>query len=451
MSTVLVVDDEQGIRDVLSEILSDEGYTVLTAEDGISGVQIAESNQIDLVLLDVWLPHMGGIDVLEKLKASQPDTEIVVISGHGNIDLAVKAVKLGAYDFLEKPLSLDRVTTVVKNALAMEELRRENRRLKNRLVNEDEIIGESPAYRQVREIIEQSAASDTRILILGENGTGKELVAREIHRRSGRNNGPFIEVNCAAIPETLIESELFGHEKGAFTSAVSSRRGKFEAAHNGTLFLDEIADMSLSAQAKVLRVMQELRFERVGGDSSIDVDVRVIAATNKNILTEVEAGRFREDLYFRLNVVWIEVPPLRKRGDDIVLLADYFLRKYAGDEPRGFTPDAHERLKQHTWPGNVRELKNFVERISIMTDEEELDGDVVTHFLGEREVQTDDPVVSEFDGMGLTEARESFEKRYLEKTLREHEYNISRTATDLGIYPSNLHAKIRKYGIQVEK
>jgi two-component system nitrogen regulation response regulator NtrX len=451
MSTVLIVDDEQGIRDVLSGILEDEGYTVYTAEDGVEGLRIAESNQIDLVLLDVWLPHMGGVEVLEKLRKSRPDTEIVVISGHGNIDLAVKAVKLGAYDFLEKPLSLDRVTTVVKNALAMEELRRENRRLKNRLVNEDEIIGESPAYRSVREIIEQSAGTDSRILILGENGTGKELVAQEIHRKSGRSSGPFVEVNCAAIPETLIESELFGHEKGAFTSAVSRRRGKFEAAHNGTLFLDEIADMSLSAQAKVLRVMQELRFERVGGDESIDVDVRVIAATNKNIVQEVEAGRFREDLYFRLNVVWIEVPPLRKRGDDVVLLADYFLRKFSGDVPRAFTPPAHERLKRHSWPGNVRELKNFVERISIMTDEEELTPEVVDHFLGEREVQSDDPVVSEFDGMGLTEARESFEKRYLEKTLRMHGFNISRAATELGIYPSNLHAKIKKYGIQVDK
>jgi two-component system, NtrC family, nitrogen regulation response regulator NtrX len=451
MSTVLIVDDEKGIRDILSQILTDEGYQVLAAEDGISGLQIAQSNQIDLVLLDVWLPHMGGIDVLEKLKESRPDTEVVVISGHGNIDLAVKAVKLGAYDFLEKPLSLDRVTNIVKNALALEELKRENRRLKNRLVNEDEIIGESPAYQNVREMIDQSAGSDSRIMIIGENGTGKELVAREIHRRSERRSGPFVEVNCAAIPDTLIESELFGHEKGAFTSAVSSRRGKFEAAHNGTLFLDEIADMSLQAQAKVLRVIQEMRFERLGGDEPVEVDVRVLAATNKNILSEIDAGRFREDLYFRLNVVWIEVPPLRERGPDIPLLADYFLNKLNDDRPRSFTPAAHKRMEAHSWPGNVRELKNFVERISIMTDEEELTDEMVDYFLGEREVPSEDPVVTEFDGMGLTEARESFEKRYLEKTLRDHGYNISRAATELGIYPSNLHAKIKKYGIQVDK
>jgi two-component system nitrogen regulation response regulator NtrX len=260
-----------------------------------------------------------------------------------------------------------------------------------------------------------------------------------------------VEVNCAAIPDTLIESELFGHERGAFTSAVSSRKGKFETADGGTIFLDEIADMSLAAQAKVLRVIQEMRFERVGGDTPIEVDVRVVAATNKDIRQEVQTGTFREDLYFRLNVVWIDVPPLRERSADIPLLANYFLGKHQENGARQLSADAVNRLKEHTWPGNVRELKNFIERISIMTDEEEITGDVVNHFLGEREVAPDDPVVNEFDGMGLNEARDTFEKRYLETKLREHEFNISRTATELGIYPSNLHAKIKKYGIQVER
>ena len=453
MSNVLVIDDEAGIRDVLREILSDEGYQVYTAEDGIEGLRTVERERVDLAILDVWLPNMGGIDVLQQLKEQKPDLEVIVISGHGNIDLAVKAVKLGAFDFLEKPLSLDRVTTITKNALEMEELRRENRTLKNRLVNHDDMVGESPPMKQVRALIRQSAPSDSRIMIYGENGTGKELVAREIHRRSERADGPFVEVNCAAIPDTLIESELFGHEKGAFTSAVSRRKGKFEAAHGGTLFLDEIADMSLTAQAKVLRVIQEMRFERVGGESSIDVDVRLIAATNKDIRAEVEAGRFREDLYFRLNVVWIQVPPLRERREDIPLLADYFLGKFQPEEgaQRRFDEEAFEVLTNYEWPGNIRELKNFVERVSIMSDEEVLSRDVVDYFLGERSDGQVDPVLSEFQGMGLNEARDTFEKRYIEQSLRENGSNISRTATELGIYPSNLHAKIKKYGIQVER
>ncbi|MFW6312951.1 MAG: sigma-54-dependent transcriptional regulator [Spirochaetota bacterium] len=454
MSSVLVIDDEAGIRDVLKEIFVDEGYDVFTAEDGIEGLQIVKSERVDLVILDVWLPNMGGIDVLKELKAFRPELEVIVISGHGNIDLAVKAVKLGAFDFLEKPLSLDRVTTITKNALQMEELRRENRVLKNRLVNTDEMIGESEPMKEVRSLIRQTAASDSRVMIFGENGTGKELVAREIHRRSERRDGPFIEVNCAAIPDTLIESELFGHEKGAFTSAVGSRKGKFESAHGGTLFLDEIADMSLSAQAKVLRVIQEMRFERVGGEQPITVDVRVIAATNKDIRAEVDAGRFREDLYFRLNVVWIQVPPLRERQEDIPMIASYFFEKYqdADQAPRHFDAEALAYLRNYPWPGNVRELKNFVERITIMADEEVLTREIVEFFLGERHDESEtDPVLAEFRDMGLNEAKDSFEKRIIEQRLRANESNISRAATELGIYPSNLHAKIKKYGIQVDR
>ena len=453
MSTVLVIDDEAGIRDVLREILIDEGYTVLTAEDGLEGLQIIGSERVDLVILDVWLPNMGGIDVLKEIKADKPELEVIVISGHGNIDMAVKAVKLGAFDFLEKPLSLDRVTTITGNALQMEELRRENRLLKNRLVNTDDMIGESAGMKQVHALIRQSAASDSRIIIFGENGTGKELVAREIHRRSERSMGPFVEVNCAAIPDTLIESELFGHEKGAFTSAVGRRKGKFETAHGGTLFLDEIADMTLTAQAKVLRAIQEMRFERVGGEEPITVDVRVIAATNKDIRAEVASGRFREDLYFRLNVVWIQVPALRDRQDDVPLIATYFLEKFQHGEDvrRRFDDEALKVLREYEWPGNVRELKNFIERVTIMSDEEVLTREIVDFFLGERRDGHVDPVLDEFRDMGLNEARDAFEKRLIEQNLRGNENNVSRTATELGIYPSNLHAKIKKHGIRVER
>jgi two-component system, NtrC family, nitrogen regulation response regulator NtrX len=454
MNNVLVIDDEQGIRGVLKDILEDEGYRVRTAEDGIEGLEIIKEHRIDLVLLDVWLPNMGGMDVLKEIKARNSDAEVIIISGHANIDLAVKAVKLGAFDFIEKPLSLDRVTTLCKNALELEELKRDNRRLRNRMINEDEMLGTSSGMVQVRSLIEQSSKSDSTIMILGENGTGKELVARQIHSQSSRSDGPFVEVNCAAIPDTLIESELFGHERGAFTSAVSRRKGKFEVAHHGSLFLDEIADMSLNAQAKVLRAIQEMRFERVGGEEPIHVDVRIIAATNKDIRAEVDAGLFREDLYFRLNVIWIEVPPLRERQDDIEQIAEYFLRKYrvSSNLPlKRFDDESLKLLHEHEWPGNVRELKNFIERISIMADEEVLTREIVEFYLGERRSERSDPVLDAFQGMGLTEARDGFEKRYLEQKLSENDQNISRTASELGIYPSSLHAKIRKLGIQTKR
>ena len=454
MSTVLVIDDEQGIRDVLRDILVDEGYRVRTAEDGIEGLDLLKRDHVDLVILEIWLPNMGGIDVLKEIKSRPSDTEVIVISGHANIDMAVKAVKLGAFDFIEKPLSLDRVTTICRNALEMEELKRENRRLRKKSINEDEMLGDSAAMHQIHAQINQSATSDSTIMIFGENGTGKELVARQIHAQSNRSDGPFVEVNCAAIPDTLIESELFGHEKGAFTHAVSRRRGKFEMAHTGTIFLDEIADMSPSAQAKVLRVVQEMRFERVGGEEPMHVDVRIIAATNKDIRAEVDARRFREDLYFRLNVIWIDVPPLRERTEDIPLIADYFLRKFRSspDQPvKRFDKNALKLLVDHEWPGNVRELKNFIERISIMADEEVITKDVVAFYLGERRDERADPVLDEFAGMGLNDARDSFEKRYLEHRLAENGCNITRTASELGVYPSTLHAKIRKLGIQTEK
>ena len=454
MSLVLVIDDEPGIRTVLKDILSDEGYRVLCAGDGIEGLALLKEQPVDLVILDVWLPNMGGIDVLKQIRADHPGLEVIMISGHANIDMAVKAVKLGAWDFVEKPLSLDRILTSCRNALNIEELRKENLSLKKSLFMEDEMIGESPEMKTVKERIRQSAASEAKVLILGENGTGKELVAREIHRQSARREQPFIEVNCAAIPETLIESELFGHEKGAFTGAVSRRRGKFEAADGGTLFLDEIADMSLNAQAKVLRVIQEQLFERVGGEASISTDVRLLAATNKNIREEIQAGRFREDLYFRLNVVPITIPPLRERLVDLPLLADYFLARFASTSElgeRSLSDGAMEVLRSNNWPGNVRELKNFIERVTIMSDEVSISAETALYYLGEK---TGIPVPSDLQDyldLQLNEAKELFEKRLLLRKLQESGYNISQTAANLGMYPSNLHSKIKKFGIEIKK
>jgi len=453
MSAILIIDDEAGIRSVLAEILEDEKYRVFTAEDGFAGLSVLEREVIDLVILDVWLPNMGGIDVLREIKEKFPIVEVIMISGHANIDLAVKAVKLGAFDFLEKPLSLDRVMVIVRNALEIEKLRRENLRLKNSLIFQDEMIGRSPEMEKIRELIEQSARSDSRVLITGPNGTGKELVAREIHRRSLRAAGPFVEVNCAAIPESLIESELFGHEKGSFTGAVSRRKGKFELAHRGTIFLDEVADMSPSAQAKVLRITQELRFERVGGEESLSVDVRIIAATNKNIQERIRDGMFREDLFFRLNVIPVFVPPLKSRISDLPPLVDYFMGKFKppGEErSRTISADGMALLQAYSWPGNIRELKNFIERINIMSDEHCVSAETVRYYLGEAESAQDDGL-GEFGSMGLTEAREAFEKLYLRKKLKAFDYNITRTAEAIKIYPSNLHGKIKRHGIRMEK
>ena len=449
MKQILVVDDESGIREVLNEILQDEGYGVLLAADGFEALRIMEERPADLVLLDVWLPGKGGIDVLKEIRNSYTGTQVVMISGHGSIDMAVKALKLGAFDFIEKPLSLDRVLTIVSNALEVGKLRQENRELKNRLTDTDQIIGQSKQITDVRDIIQQAGASEARIMITGENGTGKEMVAREIHRKSERANGPFVEVNCAAIPDTLIESELFGHEKGAFTGAVSQRRGKFEQADEGTLFLDEVADMSLSAQAKVLRVIQEMKFQRIGGENTLEVDVRLIVATNKDIQEEVRAGRFREDLFFRLNVIPVTVPPLRERPEDVPLLIAHFLKQYNPEgTDRRFSDDAMELLRRHSWPGNVRELKNFVERISIMSNEEVITEEEVGDHLDEGPKGGEAPIDSYLE-MGLTEARDAFERDYLLQKLKESGYNISRTAQALGIYPSNLHAKIKKFGIEI--
>ncbi|WP_010254574.1 sigma-54-dependent transcriptional regulator [Treponema primitia] len=463
MTKILIIDDEPGIRKTLASILEDEHYQVFTAEDALRGLDILAAESINLIFLDVLLPKMGGLEALEKIRGNWPKLEVVIISGHANVDMAVRAVKLGAFDFLEKPLSLDKVLTVCHNALTMQKLREENRDLKIGLLGNDEIIGTSAAIVQVRELIKQAAASDARILITGENGSGKELVARAIHRLSNRNDKPFVEVNCAAIPESLIESELFGHEKGAFTDAVSSHKGRFELAHTGTLFLDEIGDMSLAAQSKVLRVIQEQKLERVGGEKTIETDVRILAATNKDLEKECERGRFRQDLFFRLNVIPIFMPPLRERPEDILLLLYHFLNKL-GAEKQEMEATARDILIAYEWPGNVRELKNLAERIMVMCDGEKIKADVLRDLLQKTprepvprktEKFEEGPLQNQLSldifNLNYTEAKELFEKRYLEFQLAQNGGIISHTAEAIGIYPSNLHAKIRKYGLRTER
>src|SRR6476469_4209864 len=367
--TVLIVDDEAGVRSALTGVLRDEGYEVDAVESGETALERVARAAYDVIVLDIWLPGMDGLVTLARLRERRVDAPVVMISGHGNIESAVRAIKMGAFDFVEKPLSLEKTVLVVGNAVRQRRLEAENRALRAHVDRRLTMVGESYVMGQLREQVAMAAPTNGRVLIFGENGTGKELVARSIHSLSHRRAGPFVEVNCAAIPEELIESELFGHVKGAFTGAVSDRRGKFEVADGGTLFLDEIGDMSVKTQAKVLRVLQEQVMEPVGGSNRIRVDARVLAATNKDLTAAIRAGQFREDLYFRLNVVPIFVPPLRERQDDVPLLADHFMAMLAreyGRRAKTFDPDAVAALQRYPWPGNVRELRNLVERLMIM-------------------------------------------------------------------------------------
>jgi len=453
MEKILIIDDEPSVREVLTDILSDEGYEILEAGDGIEGLRLMKTEMVDLVFLDIWLPQMGGIDVLKILKEEYPLVSVLIISGHANVDLAVKAIKMGAFDFLEKPLDLTRVLTLTRNALELEQLKKENRSLKTSTSSDDRMIGESPGIRQIRDIVRQSADSEARVLILGENGTGKELVAKALHNFSSRRFQPFVEVNCAAIPENLIESELFGHEKGSFTGASKMKKGKFELADGGTLFLDEVADMSLNAQAKVLRAIQEMKFDRIGGTEPITVDVRVISATNKDIMREIEEGRFREDLYFRLNVVPIHVPSLKERIEDLPLLVNHFFKLFTPENKKVkiISPEGLDEMSAFPWSGNIRELKNFIERITIMTEDDVISAERVLEFLGAQKIVRKSRLLEKFSGMKLNEARDEFELILLQDRLASNGYNISRTAQDLGIYPSNLHSKIKKYGLEIKK
>jgi two-component system, NtrC family, nitrogen regulation response regulator NtrX len=446
-TTILIVDDEPGVRQALSGVLRDEGYAVEAVASGEACLDRMTKGGVDLIVLDVWLPGMDGLATLSRLRERQVDAQIVLISGHGNIESAVRAIKLGAFDFVEKPLSLEKTVLVVRNALRQRVLEAENRALRARVDRTQPMVGESHAMRQLREQVAMAAPTNGRVLIYGENGTGKELVARTVHALSRRRNGPFVEVNCAAIPEELIESELFGHVRGAFTGAVADRRGKFEAADGGTIFLDEIGDMSLKTQAKVLRVLQEQTMEAVGGASTIKVDARVIAATNKELQAEIRAGRFREDLYFRLNVIPVFVPPLRDRQEDIPLLADHFMAELAheyGRRIKGFEPAAIAAIRSYAWPGNVRELRNVIERLIIMVPGERISATDL-EFLDPGALRSGSQPPTE--RLTLHEARDHFERDLILRTLAEQQGNMSRTAEVLGVERSNLYRKMKAFGI----
>jgi two-component system nitrogen regulation response regulator NtrX len=442
-ATIMLVDDEAGILDTLSGILEDEGHQVVTASSGESALAKYSEFTPDIVLLDVWMPGMDGIETLKGLKKKNKDVCVIMISGHSNIDTAVHAIKLGAYDFLEKPLSLDRVLILTRRAVEKQMLEKENIALKSSISQDWDIIGENHKMLELKDKIAKAADSQGRVLIFGESGSGKELVARALHEGSSRKNNNFIEVNCAAIPNELIESELFGHEKGSFTGAFETKKGKFELAHEGTLFLDEIGDMSLVTQAKVLRIIETQEFQKVGGSRNIKVDVRIIAATNKDVEEEIRKGNFREDLYFRLNVIQIHVPPLRERKSDIPLLVDHFLsnlsRQY-GQKKKSVSRTTLRALMEYDWPGNVRELKNTIERFVIMNPSDIIDV---------KEVQPLKTVKSDYlTFKTLRDARENFEKDFILRKLQENNWNVSKTAEELDIERSNLHRKIKSLGIE---
>src|SRR5438132_3573809 len=423
MPSILLVDDEPGVRSALGGVLRDEGYEVDAVESGESCLDRLTRQTYDVVVLDIWLPGMDGLATLARMRERQIEAQVVIISGHGNIESAVRAIKMGAFDFVEKPLSLDKTVLVIRNALRQRRLEAENRALRARVDRTHTMGGESYAMRQLREQVAMAAPTNGRVLIYGENGTGKEVVARTIHALSRRRAGSFVEVNCAAIPEELIESELFGHVRGAFTGAVADRRGKFEVADGGTIFLDEIGDMSVKTQAKVLRVLQEQTLVAVGGHTSIRVDARVLAATNKDLQSEIRAGRFREDLYFRLNVIPIFVPPLRERQEDIPLLADHFMAEFAreyGRRVKGFEPGARVTLQRYPWPGNVRELRNVIERLMILVPGDSISASDLSFLDPVAFTRTDAPAPAG-ERQTLHEARDQFERDLILRTLAEQQ------------------------------
>jgi len=451
MHNILIVDDESGIRDSLKGVLEDDGYQTGEAESGESCLDLLDQRAFDVVLLDVWLPGMDGLDTLQKIRELDNPPEVIMISGHGTIETAVRATKLGAYDFLEKPLSIDRTLSLIKHAVDAKKLRRENRDLKKQLLSKSVIAGDSIPMKALRQQIAIMAPTNGRVLIYGESGTGKELVAHAIHAQSLRKDEMFVEVNCAAIPEDLIESELFGHRQGSFAGATSDKEGKFQKATGGTLFLDEVGDMSLKTQSKVLRTLDEQRFTPVGGADAITVDVRVIASTNKDLEEEISKGNFREDLFYRLNVIPFFVPPLRERKEDVPLLARYFLKEFAaayGRRSRDITDDAIQALIRYSWPGNVRELRNVIERIVIMnpttTKFERKHLPPLVYRDGSRRAAG-----TEFST--LHQARDAYERDYILKKLDENHGNVSRTAEMLGLERSHLYRKMKALGIAAKE
>ena len=458
MPNILVVDDEPSIRRTLREILEYEEFQVEEAVDGEEALQKMRANQYDLVMLDVKMPKRDGMEVLATARDEMPEVPIIMISGHGTIETAVESTKLGAFDFIEKPPDLNRMLLTVRNALDRGELEVANRRMRQTIEEYEgeltPILGESAPISRIKETIERVAPSEARVLITGEAGTGKELVAKWIHHLSPRKECPMVEVNCAAIPSELIESELFGHEKGAFTGATKQRIGKFEQADGGTLFLDEIGDMSLSAQAKVLRALQESKIQRVGGDRSIAVNVRVICATNKNLIEQIEENEFREDLYHRLSVILIHVPPLRDRREDVPIIARHFCERLArrnGLPGKHFADEALERMKKQEWRGNVRELQNVVERLIVLTQKDEIAGEDVDRYVRPGGA-TADPIqnlLEQYDE--FSDFRDMAEKIFIQKKLDEFDWNVSRTADSIGIQRSHLYNKMNKYGIEREE
>ena len=441
---VLIVDDEENILSSLKGVLVDEGFQVETAKNGALGLGKVKKFQPEVVLLDIWMRGDDGIMVLEKIKKLDPSIVVVMMSGHGTVETAVKTIKLGAFDFLEKPLHFDKVLLLLNHAFELRQLQQENSSLREALESDEELIGESPVHKRLKYLVSVTAPSNGWVLILGENGTGKELVARALHRNSPRRKARFVAVNCAAIPDELIESELFGHEKGSFTGAHDRKIGKFEQAHGGTLFLDEVGDMGQKMQAKILRALQENHIQRLGGDGTIENDVRVIAATNKDLKRQIREGLFREDLYYRLNVIPISVPPLRERRADIPLLVSHFLQRYSKGRVKSVTPQVLDLLMSYPWPGNVRELKNWAERACILTESE-----VIEAFSPAEDIELEEEAdIFSLEEKSLKSARAVFEKRFIQKMLTENGGNISKTAQMIGVERSHLHKKMKLYGIK---
>jgi two-component system nitrogen regulation response regulator NtrX len=445
---IVVCDDEYDIRKLMKEIIEDEGYSVITAANEDELLTAIKMHSVFLIFLDIILENENGMDILARLKKDYPDIEVIIITGHGTIDLAVKATKLGAFDFITKPLKIDYISQSIKKIMYVNSLKNENKMLKQKTFILDEFIGESDEIKKIKDLVKVVGQSDSKVVIYGENGTGKELVARLIHINSHRANNRFVELNCAAIPATLIESELFGYEKGAFTNAFSQKKGLFELASAGTIFLDEIGDMPLEMQAKLLRVIQDGKFTRIGGVETITVDVRIIAATNKNLEEEITKGNFREDLYYRLNVIPIYIPPLRKRKEDIPLLIEYFLSKLQNNNElriKSFDPDALEVLKNFPWPGNIRQLKNIIDRINILNPSDVVTREFVSSIL-EGKTQID---IDSYNDADLKSLRESYEKEIIMSRLKKFNFNITKTAQSLDIERTNLYKKLKRYGIQL--
>ncbi|MBS1522843.1 MAG: sigma-54-dependent Fis family transcriptional regulator [Bacteroidetes bacterium] len=456
MAKILIIDDERAIRSTLREILEYEDYEVEDVDNGIDGIELIQNNNYDLVLCDIKMNRMDGMEVLTEGLAIKPDLPFIMISGHGTVETAVEASKKGAFDFISKPPDLNRLLITVRNALDRGNLVSEAKVLKRKVSKVRDILGSSQPIQRIKETIERVAPTDARVLITGANGSGKELVARWLHEKSNRSNAPLIEVNCAAIPSELIESELFGHEKGSFTSAVKQRIGKFESAHGGTLFLDEIGDMSHSAQAKVLRALQENKITRVGGEREIDVDVRVVAATNKDLLKEIELGNFRMDLYHRLSVILIHVPPLSERRDDIGMLTQNFIEEICNDygmPPKRISDAAIEELKKLPWTGNIRELRNMVERLIILSDKIITDSDVKAFANPSAIIPTSGGASAapqtDFDQFAnFQEYKDYAEREYIKFKLEKNNWNVSKTADDIDIQRSHLYSKIEKFGLK---